>query len=174
MAHGRHAAAVQPPDWNLDFGTENGEVVVLVQLASPKGETTKVNIMAVKASVLKELRNRNEKSALEKAPPVPPPAPKELLAADVPLPKDAKNVKRERASEEITFRVATDVAGLTAQLRSQLTAAGWREEKTFAAVSKVGGLLVFKQEQATLRIVLVNTGLGDGTQATISTTGLRW
>lgn len=113
-------------------------------------------------------------------PPVQPPTTKpsvpgkELFAAQVPLPKDAKTVDRDAAREEITFRMTGKIPGVAATLREQLTAAGWQEQKSVSVVDSSAGYLDFRQADASLRIILVNTGLGGGTQISISTKGLTW
>jgi len=108
-------------------------------------------------------------------PPTKPSVPgKELFAAQLPLPKDAKAVNRDASREEITFRMTAKIAGVATALREQLTAAGWQEQKSVAVVDSAAGYLDFRQADASLRIILVNTGLSGGTQISISTKGLTW
>jgi hypothetical protein len=158
-----------PTYWNLRFAGEKGDVI-LVALANATGETTKVDLLRIPAAVVAALKKGAEQPP-EKKPAV---AEKELFAADIPLPKNAKNVKRVPEQSEITFSIAGEIAPVVAEVREQLTAAGWQEEKNLTVESKNAAFLNFRQPPASLRINFLNIGLGDGTQATIRTIGVSW
>ena len=168
---------------NLRFGTEADDIV-LVQVASKDGKSTKVHAIGTSAGVLAEMRKReekqiqeakqkleekNKKQAVEKTP-----KEKALIVQDVPLPKEAKQVKYDAAGEQIVFQSSGNLEALAKEMREQLTAAGWQENPTFSVVNKNVGSFQFKQGAASIQITLVNTGLGDGTKATIKVKGMEW
>ncbi len=165
--------------WNLRFGTDADDLV-MVQVSSKDGETTKVSVHGLSAAVLAEMKRIEErrqanlnKPKTPKTKPVPPPPPvPEFFANDVPLPKDATNIAYKADRREITFKSKTAIAPLAAQIREQLSEAGWTEEKRIGVVGKATALLSFTKNNATLRVSFLSFNASAGTQATISTSGL--
>ena len=170
--------------WNLRFGTETDDIV-LVQVSSKDGKTVKVNMAGLSPELLAEMKRQDEikaanlakmptpKETQAPAPKLAPPEP-ELFVKDVPLPKGAKTVKYLEKKKEITFEVAGAMESVAVQLREQLSAVGWKEDKTFAIVNKLFQSLIFKRGSASLDISLRNASRGAATQATITARGLNW
>lgn len=169
-----------PTTWNLGFGTDAGDIV-LVQLANADGRTTKIELRGERVPPAEPKKSPEtplvtppvfaKKPSEILTPPVPK---KEILATKIPLPKDAKSLDLDAMREEITFRTSSKITALAEQFREQLTATGWQEQKAVTFVDATSGYLDFRQAQASLRIILVNSGFAGGTQVTIATKGLTW
>lgn len=170
----------RPTSATLRYANPAKDVVVVSLLAM--GEQTKINSYIVPATVFEKANSqaKSQPAAPKDAkgttpdPTAKPVEKKTLLASQVPLPKDARNITYDAVRGEISFRSPAKIAAVVGQLRDRLAAAGWSEEKTIAIADATSGYLEFRQAQASLRITLINTGVSGATQVTMLTQGLTW
>ena len=99
-------------------------------------------------------------------------APK-LNARDIPLPANAEGVHFDEEEMEITLASETAIRDLVAFFRKALVGETWKENRAFSVVTPQAGSFELEGPGgASLRFLLINTGLGDGTSITISVSGM--
>ena len=148
--------------------------IMLVDLTTKDHETTKVKFTWYSAELLAEMHNKSAAANRAKPTPAETPVGEQIYAQDVPLPGEALDVTYAADDQEIKFHSQGDLEPLAKSLIEKLTAAGWKHDAKFSIIKENLGSFEFKKGEASLSATLINIGLGDGTQATISARGLLW
>lgn len=152
--------------------------IFLIRLKTEDHKSTHVNFLYYSPELLAKMREQEGKP-LESADTSAPSgtaerAEKKIVAQSIPLPVPKADIEYKAESEEINFRSPRTIEELVKALREKLKATGWQEPAEAPVAEANTGALLFQQGDATLTIVLLNTGLGDGTQVTIHASGLAW
>jgi hypothetical protein len=96
-----------------------------------------------------------------------------LNARDIALPANAEGVHFDEEEMEITLASETAIRELVAFFRKALVGETWKENRAFSVVTPQAGSFELEGPGgASLRFLLINTGLGDGTSITISVSGM--
>lgn len=147
-------------------------------------EGTQIDVESVTSAEIEELARRefpSEEMPAEPAPPADtasaddaPAAPRGLTARAIPLPDDADDVEYDADDEEIRFQSPTAIKKLAKFYRDGLAESGWDEGDIAVVTAQVATFEMTHESGAELSFMMVNTGLGDGTEVTISTDGLGY
>lgn len=146
---------------------------------SQQPEGTEIDVESVTTAQIEELAQREFPSEEMPAQPAPPaddtPAKSgSLLARSIGLPDDAADVEYDAEDEEIRFRSPTGTKKLAKFFRDGLAEGGWDEGDIAVVTAQVATFELSHESGAELSFMMVNTGLGDGTEVTISTEGLGY
>ena len=106
-----------------------------------------------------------------KADPKPAAAQASLAVGDLPFLKDATNVEYQKIVGMMTFKSATGVAKLAAQMQKDLSAKGWQTEGG-ELVTPNSSILNRKSGDATLTIMISPSG--KGSEVRVISEGLDW
>lgn len=147
--------------------------ILLIELSTEDNKTTKVASRYFSAEFLAEMKRQSDEANKPKPEPTKPTAEK-IVAQDIALPAEALEVTYTSDAEEIKFHAKGALEPFAKSLIEKLKSAGWKYDDKFSIVSENLASLEFKKGEASLSAKLINIGLGDGTEVTISTKGLTW
>ncbi len=96
------------------------------------------------------------------------------LARELPLPDDARQVEYDADEEEIRFRSPSAIRKLAQFFRDGYAEAGWEEGGISIVTPQVANFELQREGGLELSFTMIDPGLGDGTQVTISTRGVSY
>ncbi len=91
----------------------------------------------------------------------------------LPLPDDARDVSYDTSTGEVTYNSPAKIEALAEFHRQELPSLGWQEDEMFSMIQENVAFMQFNQGDASLTVNFFDFGLGDGTDVTLSVSGME-